>query len=101
MFFFICGDLLYDDSHALSKVFLQKQLAQEVVLSWLFEIKNIELCDFYILVAPLGNTGNPQPPSRQLLATWVVKSQGMGPDPIYVGEELMDCLWGKSEKNLG
>ena len=29
-------------------------------------IKNITLCEFYILMAPLGNTGNP-------LATWVVK----------------------------
>ena len=87
-----CGDLLFGDSHPLSKVLLQKRLVQEVVLSWVFSIKNIELCDFYIRMAPLGHTGNPQPPSRQMLATWVVKSQGMGPASRKVGEEIMDRL---------
>ena len=33
-----------------------------------------DIYDNYILTAPIGNTGNPKPPSRQLLATWVVES---------------------------
>ena len=33
-----------------------------------------DLYDLYILTAPISNTGNPQPPSRQQLATWVVEA---------------------------
>ena len=33
-----------------------------------------DIYDNYILTAPIGNTGNPKPPSRKLLATWVVES---------------------------
>ena len=58
------------------------------------------LFDLYILMNPLGNTGNPQLPSRQLLAPWVVESQGMGPDSRKVGEEILDSVPGKSEKYL-
>ena len=97
---FCCGGFLVDDNHPLSTVLLQKQLAQEVVLSWVLRIKNIELYDLYILVAPLENTGNSQPPSRQLLATWVIKSQGMGHDSSKAGEETMDRFWRHSGKDL-
>ena len=33
-----------------------------------------DLYDLYILTSPIGKTGNPQPPSIQQLATWVVKA---------------------------
>jgi len=33
---FCCCNLFFGDSHLLSKVLLQKQLAQEMVLSWLY-----------------------------------------------------------------
>ena len=37
----------------------------------------------------------------QLVATWDVTSQGMGPAPREVGEEIMlDCLWDKSEEDI-
>ena len=51
-----------------------------------------DLYDLYIMTAPIGNTGNPQPPSRQLLSTYL-GCQGTVPDSRRVGEEIMDRLW--------
>ena len=46
-----------------------------------------DLYDEYILNAPVTEKGNPKPPSRQLLATWVVKAWDMIP------EELVRKAW--------
>ena len=50
------------------------------------------------MTAPMGNAGNPQAPSRQLLSTWVVKVWDLIP------EELVRISWTlcgyKSEKDL-
>ena len=41
-----------------------------------------DLYDLYIMTAPIGNTGNPQAPSRQLLSTWVVKAWDLIPEEL-------------------
>jgi hypothetical protein len=46
-----------------------------------------DLYDLYILTAPIGNTGNPKAPSRQLLATWIVEAWAKIP------EELVKRSW--------
>ena len=50
------------------------------------------------MTAPIGNTGNPQAPSRQLLSTWVVKACGLIPEEL-VRKPWTMCGY-KSEKDL-
>ena len=57
-----------------------------------------DLYDLYILTAPIGKTGNPQAPSRQLLATWVVKAWDLIPEEL-VRKSWTACGY-KSEKDL-
>jgi len=57
------------------------------VVNKVFKAHFRDLYDLYILTAPIGNTGNPQPPSRQQLATWVVKAWDLIP------EELVRKSW--------
>jgi hypothetical protein len=57
-----------------------------------------DLYDLYILTAPLGKTGNPQSPSRQLLATWIVRAWDLIPEEL-VRKSWTACGY-KSEKNL-
>ena len=57
-----------------------------------------DLYDLYIMTAPVGNTGNPQAPSRQLLATWVVKAWDLIPEEL-VRKSWTACGY-KSEKDL-
>ena len=57
-----------------------------------------DLYDNYILTAPIGNTGNPLAPSRQLLSTWVVKAWSMIPEEL-VRRSWTACGY-KSEQDL-
>ena len=57
-----------------------------------------DLYDLYIMTAPVGNTGNPQAPSRQLLSTWVVKAWDLIPEEL-VRKSWTACDY-KSEKDL-
>jgi len=57
-----------------------------------------DLYDLYIMTAPVGNTGNPQAPSRQLLSTWVVKAWDLIPEEL-VRKSWTACGY-KSEKDL-
>ena len=50
------------------------------------------------MTAPMGNAGNPQAPSRQLLSTWVVKALDMIPEEL-VRKSWTACGY-KSEKDL-
>ena len=56
------------------------------------------LYDLYILTAPIGNTRNPQAPSRQLLAMWVVQAWDLIPEEL-ARKSWTTCGY-KSEKHL-
>ena len=57
-----------------------------------------DLSDLYILTAPIGNTGNPPAPSRQLRALWVVPAWELIPAE-WVRKSGTAC-GDKSEKHL-
>jgi len=44
------------------------------VINKVFKVYFRDFYDEYVLNAPITEKGNPKPPSRQLLATWVVKA---------------------------
>ena len=57
------------------------------VINKVFKAYFRDLYDQYILTTPLGKSGNPTPPSRQLLSTWVVEAWEKIP------EELVNKSW--------
>ena len=57
------------------------------VINRVFKAYFWDLYDQYILTAPIGKSGNPTPPSRQLLSTWVVEAWEKIP------EELVNKSW--------
>ena len=70
------------------------------VINKVFKAYFRDLYDLYILTAPIGNTVNPQAPSRQLLATWVVQAWDMIPEELvrkswtacgYPAEKDLEC----------
>ena len=57
------------------------------VINKVFKAYFRDLYKQYILTAPIGKSGNPTPPSRQLLSTWVVEAWEKIP------EELVNKSW--------
>ena len=54
------------------------------VINKVFKAFFRDIYDNYILTAPIGNTGNPTPPSRQLLSMWVVEAWEKIPAELVV-----------------
>jgi hypothetical protein len=52
------------------------------VINKVFKVYFRDFYDEYVLNAPITEKGNPKPPSRQLLATWVVKAWEKIPEQL-------------------